>query len=324
MRNLRCISLLCFALVCGLFCAHADDRFYVIKKDRYLPLFENDELTRSFESGAKGCNCYKLDTVLLPGSVIKVIGDEKNGMVKVKCEMTKKVKHEGFVYTSSVDAFCEEFKKGDTKRERSPMSLTDIRSDFDRCLRNNVPYCWGSNQFATISLPVKFSENTTNNNTTNNNTTNENTKEYELRGFDCSGLLYYISDGTLPHATGALKDFGTQLFTIKAGKIWDIEFTKEVEQAIAGLKDTDFIVIQGHVIIAYNGGLIEFRSKNLGCCFTSPKDIISQDASKSNEKDLVRKGIKNPVTLRVYDLYSSAKTKNSDVWFVRWHPEYAK
>ena len=112
-------------------------------------------------------------------------------------------------------------------------------------------------------------------------------------------MLYYISDGTLPHATGALKNVGTRLFTIEAGKIWDEAFTKEVEQVIADLRDTDFVAIKGHVIVAYNKGLIEFRSKDLGCCFT-PKEGA------------------NP---RITELIEAAQKKNSDVWFVRWHPE---
>ena len=209
-------------------------------------------------------------------------------MAEVTCEIAEKVKHKGFIYASFIKDSCKEFCEGDVKRTRSPMSLEKIRKVFERCLSENVPYCWGSNQFETVPLPgVIFKP------------ADGSTKPYELRGFDCSGLLYYISDGTLPHATGALKNFGTRLFTIEAGKIWDEAFTKEVEQVIAGLKDTDFIAIKGHVIVSYNEGLIEFRSKDLGCCFT-PKERANQ---------------------RVTELIEAAQKKNSDVWFVRWHPE---
>lgn len=289
---------------------HAGDMFVVIN-GCYLPLFEDDKVERSFERGEKGCNCEGLDTVLLPGSVIEVLEYKENGMAEVTCEMTEKVKHKGFVCKYSVENFCKKFEKGDAKQERSPMSLDKIRAVFERCLRENVPYCWGGNQFETIPLPrVTF-------------TSKNEGEQYECRGFDCSGLLYYISDGTLPHATGALKNFGTLLFTIKAGQIWHETFIKEVDQVVAKLKDTDFIVIKGHVIVAYNGGLLEFRSKDLGCCFTSPEDVISQDESQSNKKDPVREKIKNPVTLRVYDLWVRAKNSKSrsDVWFMRWHPE---
>lgn len=307
MRKFRFVSLFYLTLMLELFRAHAGDMF-VVKDECYLPLFENNKEIRSFERGKKGCNCDDLDTVLLPGSVIEVLEYEKNDMAKVTCEMTEKVKHKGFVYTSSIKDFCKKFQEGDTKRERSPMSLEEIRSVFDRCLREKVPYCWGGNQFETIPLPgVTF-------------TSKNKGEQYECHGFDCSGLLYYISDGTLPHATGALKKFGTRLFTIEAGKIWDEAFTKEVEQVIAGLKDTDFIAIKGHVMIAYNKGLIEFRSKNLGCCFTSPENVTPQDESQNGE-DSVEEAMKNPVTRRIYNLFKSAKGKKSDVWFVRWHPE---
>ena len=287
MRKVRLISLFCLGLAFGLFCAHAGDMF-VVQDKYYLPLFENNKEIRSFERGKKGCNCDDLDTVLLPGSVIEVLGYKENGMAEVTCEMTEKVKHKGFVYKSFVENCCEKFEKEDVKRERSPMSLNEIRSVFKRCLCENVPYCWGGNNFEAVPLRgTTF-------------TSEKKGEQYECRGFDCSGLLYYISDGTLPHATGSLKDFGRRLFTIEAGKIWDDAFTKEVEKVIADLKDTDFIAIKGHVIVAYNKGLIEFRSKDLGCCFTS-----KEGANK-----------------RITELIEAAKKKNSDVWFVRWHPEY--
>ena len=276
-------------LMLELFRARAGGMF-VVKDECYLPLFENNKKIRSFEKGKKGCNCDDLDTVLLPGSIIEVkeSKEEENGMVEVKCKMTEAVEHNGFVHKSFVENCCEKFEKEDVKRERSPMSLNEIRSVFKRCLCENVPYCWGGNNFEAVPLRgTTF-------------TSEKKGEQYECRGFDCSGLLYYISDGTLPHATGSLKDFGRRLFTIEAGKIWDDAFTKEVEKVIADLKDTDFIAIKGHVIVAYNKGLIEFRSKDLGCCFTS-----KEGANK-----------------RITELIEAAKKKNSDVWFVRWHPEY--
>ena len=263
---------------------HAGDMF-VVKDGCYLPLFEDNKVTRSFERGEKGCNCEGLDTVLLPGSVIEVLEYKENGMAEVTCEMTKEVKHRGYVYKSSIEDFCEKFEKGDIKRERSPMSLEEIQTVFESCLRENVPYCWGGNQFKTVPLPEG---------------TFKKGEQYECRGFDCSGLLYYISDGTLPHATGALKNFGTLLFTIEAAKGWEVS-KEDLEKVIAGLEDTDFIAIKGHVIVSYNKGLIEFRSKDLGCCFT-PKE-----GAKQRIKELIDA--------------AKAKDKNSDVWFVRWHPE---
>lgn len=288
MRKVRLISLFCLGLAFGLFCAHAGDMF-VVQDKCYLPLFENNKEIRSFERGKKGCNCDDLDTVLLPGSVIEVLGYEENGMAKVTCDMTEKVKHTGYVYKSSIEGFCEKFKEGGVKRKRSPMSLQGIRSVFERCLRENVPYCWGGNNFEAVPLRgTTF-------------TSEKKGEQYECRGFDCSGLLYYISDGTLPHATGALKDFGRRLFTIEAAKRWEVS-KEDLGKVIADLKDTDFIAIKGHVIVSYNEGLIEFRSKDLGCCFTS-----KEGANK-----------------RITELIEAAKQKNSDVWFVRWHPEYLR
>lgn len=283
------ISLFCLTLAFGLFCAHAGDMF-VVKNECYLPLFVDNKEIRSFERGEKGCNCDDLDTVLLPGSVIKVEeSKEENGMAKVTCKMTGAVEHNGYVYKSSIEDFCEKFEEGGVKRGRSPMSLKEIKEVFDRCLSkdNPVPYCWGGNQFEAVPLRgATF-------------TSEKKGKQYECRGFDCSGLLYYISNGTLPHATGKLENCKERLFTIEAKKKWEVS-KEDLEKVIRDLKDTDFIAIKGHVMIAYNKGLIEFRSKDLGCCFT-PKEEASQ---------------------RVMELIEAAKKKGSDVWFVRWHPEY--
>ena len=284
MRRLRFVSLFCLTLAFGLFRVHAD--MFVVKDGCYLPLFENNKEIRSFERGEKGCNCDDLDTVLLPGAVVEVLGDEKNGMVEVTCEMTEKVRHKGFVYKSSIKDFCKKFQEGDAKRERSPMSLEDIKKVFERCLSENVPYCWGGNQFETVPLRgATF-------------TSEKKGDQYECRGFDCSGLLYYVSDETLPHATGALKNFGKRLFTVEANKKWEVS-NEDLKRVVADLKDTDFIAIRGHVIVAYNKGLIEFRSKDLGCCFTPEGKAVQ----------------------RITELIEAAKKKNSDVWFVRWHPE---
>ena len=108
---------------------HAGDMF-IVKDGCYLPLFENNKEIRSFERGKKGCNCDDLDTVLLPGSVIEVLGYKENGMAEVTCEMTEKVKHKGFVYKSSVENFCKKFKKVDIKGKRSSHSLEEILSVF--------------------------------------------------------------------------------------------------------------------------------------------------------------------------------------------------
>ncbi len=287
MGKFRLISFFCLEFACGLFRAHAGGMF-VVQDDCYLPLFENNKEIRSFERGKKGCNCDDLDTVLLPGSVIEVLGYKENGMAEVTCEIAEKVKHKGFIYASFIKDSCKEFCEGDVKRTRSPISLEKIRKVFERCLSENVPYCWGSNQFETVPLPgVIFKS------------ADGSTKPYELRGFDCSGLLYYISDGTLPHATGALKNFGKLLFTVEAARRLEVS-NEDLKRVVADLKDTDFIAIRGHVIVAYNKGLIEFRSKDLGCCFTPEGKAVQ----------------------RITELIEAAKKKNSDVWFVRWHPKY--
>ena len=108
MRKFRLISFFCLEWAFGSFCAHAGDMF-VVKNERYLPLFVDNKEIRSFERGEKGCNCDDLDTVLLPGSVIKVKESKKeeNGMVEVTCDMTGKVTHTGYVYKSSIEDFCE-------------------------------------------------------------------------------------------------------------------------------------------------------------------------------------------------------------------------
>lgn len=62
---------------------------------------------------------------------------------------------------------------------------------------------------------------------------------WQLKGVDCSGLLYFLSDGYTPRNTSSLLHFGQSL-AIK---------NKSIEEIQASVQPLDLIVYPGHVII---------------------------------------------------------------------------
>lgn len=62
---------------------------------------------------------------------------------------------------------------------------------------------------------------------------------WQLKGVDCSGLLYYATNGVTPRNTSDLIDYGQPV---------DIE-NKGVEEIVRVLNDLDLIVWKGHVVI---------------------------------------------------------------------------
>ena len=260
-----------------------------------MPLFGSSGSGFSYEAGAHGTNCYDLITVLLPGTFVDVsdFGEKES---KVIWHVNKKITCEGWIHNRFFENF--EIRKDDIKPSHSPMSLKEIKSAFQRCLDEHVPYCWGGNQFETIPLPKDYVF-------SRNGGTLE--KPYELRGFDCSGLLYFVSDGLLPHNSGGLRLYKDGKILWNIGKKDPVSLENLKKKLVElKLRDTDYIVIRGHVVVWYNGGIIEFRGIDYGCVFTSGEEAIAKRITELIEKSRAR------------------KEEDSDVRFIRWHPELLK
>lgn len=261
-----------------------------------MPLFGTDGCELLYHAGEHGTNCYYLLTVLLPGSFVDVrnFGEKVS---KVAWHVNEKTTYEGYIHNRFLRDFFEEVPKDIDGKSPSPIPLKDIRAVFQRCLGESVPYCWGGNWFETISLPEDY---------VFSQSGGKVEKNYELRGFDCSGLLYFVSDGLLQHSTRRLREYGGGKILWSVGKKDSVSL-EDLKKKLVDLKlrDTDYIVLIGHVVVWFNGGIIEFRGMDYGCVFTP--------AEKAAE--------------RIMELIEKSRTneeKDSDVRFVRWHPELSE
>jgi len=105
------------------------------------------------------------------------------------------------------------------------------------------------------------------------------------QGIDCSGLLYFASNGWTPRNTSQLIHFGT--------KICESSLSSEELQTI--LKPLDIIVWKGHVIIA-----------------------VSHDTVIESRID---KGVVfSPLKKRFPEVQKLAKEQNQELFIRRWYP----
>lgn len=294
MKKRRLLFVFPLFLFCIGLCVCRGERTFVVKKGCYVPLFGTDGSKLLYHAGAHGTNCYHLLTVLLPGSLLDVSNLDKK-ISKVVWHVNPKKTFEGYVHNEFLRNFCEEVPKNTAGHSPSPMPLKEIRTIFQRCIDKRVPYCWGGNWFEAIPLPEDY---------VFSQCGGKVEKAYELRGFDCSGLLYFISNGLLPHSTRQLRSCGKILYKIEKNDAVSIDDLKE-KLATLRLRDSDYIVIEGHVVIWYDGGMIEFRGMNYGCVFTP--------AERAAER-----------IMALVAAIRKTDDNGSDVRFIRWHPELSE
>jgi hypothetical protein len=274
-----------------------------VKRGCYVPLFSVSEAAMDYEIGEGGNSCHNLDTVLWEGSVLRIIGIEKNENVEVEFFLTEKARGEGFVhrdfFEKSMEPSCEAEWRYALYRNVYPLSLEKIKKVFQRCVDENVPYCYGANNFATIDIKQMYEFKLKN--------SGDAHKSYELRGFDSSGLLHFISGGNLPHCTYGLDREAQTIFTFDTRKKYSVE---EKRMVLSMLNDSDYLMLRHNkdrfnrgennsVLVVFNRGFLEFRNPNEGLVYTKKKDAFER------LECLLREGSK----------------KGSNVIIIRWHPE---
>ena len=297
------ILAVCFAVA---FLEFGMDNVFVVKDNGLVPMFTTSKLDLQYESGKGGTNCYDLDTVLLPNTRIKVTEKCEDSVSKIEYYLSKACNGTGYVHNDFLKNSCSKSHilswKNLSERavEAAPMPLSRIRKLFEYCINNGVPYCFGGNNFERIELPKEYSFSPFGEQV-------EGGRPYELRGFDCSGILYFISNGTLPHCTKGLDGMGKKIFVFE----WQKEYSREEkEHVLNSLKDTDYLVFlhnkdlsktsgSGHVIVSFDGGFIEFKGKDYGCVYT--------DKSHAME--------------RLDSLINASVKSCGDLLVIRWHPE---
>ncbi len=132
------------------------------------------------------------------------------------------------------ERFVELVEEEPEERPRQLRSMPDLLEQLESLL--GTPYIWGGNwpegipslkehypPGALLRDPIIVAT-------------------WQLRGVDCSGLLYYVADGVTPRNTSALIAYGQPV---------DIE-NKSAAEIVGALNDLDLIVWRGHVVIILN------------------------------------------------------------------------
>ncbi|MDR2776836.1 MAG: hypothetical protein LBB17_02220 [Puniceicoccales bacterium] len=261
---------------------------FVVTDGKYIPIFTREGTELEYEGGMHGTNCYALDTVLPPGTFIKVLGTKGDNIIHVFCKVSKKFSFSGFIhavfFVSSLSPIDEtRFEMFPTRDIKSVKSICEI---LDSYIGKEIPYGWGCNNLDEIDLSGLYVFKCM-------NETAGTPPAYRCVGFDCSGLLHAISSWTLPHSTSQLYDIqGVECLCELDGK----SSNEELANALAKMTDTDFVVSKesGHVIVFLHGSFIEAMGMNYGIVYTDVTHAIER------LRHMVNKG---------------------KVRVIRWHPE---
>jgi hypothetical protein len=277
---ITCSGLSCFALNIG--------ETFVVLENKYIPLFVSEGTEFEYEVGTHGTNCYDLDTVLPPGTFVKVLEEEKNNTVLAFCKVSENCSFRGFIH---VKFFEHSMKTMDgllfdsTAPSRNMLSFKEICQMLDSYINTDIPYSWGCNNLGEINLEGLYTFVCKNNNAQEN-------AVYRCVGLDCSGILHKISSWILPHSTEQLYNFskGKCLYELD-----DKTSDDKLYEVLKSMKDTDFVVCpREHVIVSLHGGFIEAKGYNYGIVYTETAHAMER------LKNLIKEG-----TVRV----------------IRWHPK---
>ncbi|MDR1232915.1 MAG: hypothetical protein LBJ75_01480 [Puniceicoccales bacterium] len=275
-----CLRSSCFALGIG--------ETFVISEDKYIPLFTSEGIKFEYEAGPHGTNCYDLDTVLPPGTFVKVLNEEKNSTVYVFCKVSERCSFNGFIHAKF---FEHSMRSLDSSMFDLMAPSRDVPNFQETCKMLNsyreteIPYAWGCNNLDEVNLEGLYTF-------VRKNSNDQGNPSYRCAGLDCSGILHRISSWTLPHSTG-------QLYNLSQGKcLYELDektSDDELRMVLKFIKDTDFVVCpKVHVIISLHGGFIEAKGRNYGVVYTDAAHAMGE------LKKLIKRG-----TVRV----------------IRWHPK---
>ncbi len=122
------------------------------------------------------------------------------------------------------------------------------------------------------------------------------TLNWQLKGFDCSGLMYYASSGFTPRNTSSWVNFGNPV---------SIE-RKKVEEIIGFLKPLDAIVWKGHII------------------FVQDKEyVIESRAGKGVIKTKTQERLQNLINIEGKTPKNNWEEGLEPQFLIRrWHPEF--
>lgn len=184
-----------------------------------------------------------MEFVALPGTVFRI--EEE---LKIGSRLIYRVTTAEYPYPSKTGYFVDaEFVRMQQEEPPPRKSLLPARQEIVAALKNmeGSRYVWGGNRHR--GVPALFEQYPP----TGKPAIDPADREiWNLKGVDCSGLLYEATGGYTPRNTSALINFGTG---VNIGG-------KRGAEIVQLLKPLDLIVWQGHVLIVIDGGnLIESR-----------------------------------------------------------------
>jgi len=226
---------------------------------------ENDILVSRDESGL----VREIETQTFPNTAFRIYDTiKKNGtsVYKVKTKEYWNTPNDFYFYIDSravkkVHRKPSERIKTLSKKEVLLKRLYSIKDQTEKEL---IPYIWGGNTLQGIPQHKKWYVK----NSQWDKLSDEDKKQITLQGLDCTGLIYYITDGYTPRNSTWLRNFGTGV------KIED----KDIDEIISQVKPLDIIVHRGHALLILNKNeTIESRlSKGGGVVITPIKERFEE------------------------------------------------
>jgi len=212
---------------------------YALAED-YVPVLNTYDFFLVF--GGSDGNSVKLkdgliaemEFIALPGTSFKVheVIEFEDRNLKYYRVTTEDYDYEGNFYVDS--RMVKPLFEPPAKRRKFVPKKEDMITELKRL--EGYPYMWGGNCADGIEDMLRLYK-------PKGDITAATKELWTLKGVDCSGLLYQVSNGCTPRNTSSLATFG---------KTVDIE-GKTTEEIIAALRPLDLIVLKGHVIIVLDG-----------------------------------------------------------------------
>ena len=176
----------------------------------------------------------ELETIALPGTVFKIEGTIQN-----RHSLIYRVTTEDYPYPAQTGYYIDSrFVKQCTERPASRIkAMPGKRAMMQRLLPAlHLPYCWGGNCLNGVGEMMEYYP------PVSEDLTQGFIDKWTLHGVDCSGLLYYLTDGYTPRNTDTLVYFGraVPIVGLSVDEIADI------------IRPLDLIVWKGHVSIVLN------------------------------------------------------------------------
>lgn len=201
------------------------------------PVFNTPDFPTDF-GGIDG-NTLKMDDQQLVRSVETVLftGAKIELLKEIVQDKIWQIKSEDYPYPGNyyIDIRFAERCTAEPSVYRRPLpNMLQILKTLTQLHDDNIPYVWGGNypmgipKFKQLYPPSSWE------------TLSPQTRaNWSFEGVDCSGLLYYVTNGCTPRNTSSLVDWGTAVPI--AGKS-----AKAISQTV---QDLDLILIKGHLWI---------------------------------------------------------------------------